>query len=359
MLKNKLKIVALSVLAATSISFVANNNVHAAESAVTISAVKSAEVEEGFKDMTNSHWAYDSVLWAQADGMISGYPDGTFKPNKQVSEAEFLAMLVRVMEVNKEVTPASDGDWSEPYYVKAKALNYPVTGKRNESITRTKVAELVSSSQGVNYSGNNAIIFMLGNKLANGKTSATVEGYKGSDLLTRAEAVQFLRNVIDMVDIVGLMERPVQPSNPADLPKLPEVKPVENTNAKLEALRKQVEEAMAKDGYKVTASSHEFSITVKDGANKSVAKYADYRGTGGVRVINVWKPIRVTDLKVDMDRINAAIKMIQAAGNDIDDKLADDMVEVLTTPTKEKSIQNGGYKIWLTRDCSELLMTIE
>lgn len=355
MFTSKYKILALSVILASSLSVIAKNNVQAADLAVT--TTKPAVVE-GFKDMNNSHWAYDAVLYAQAQGIVSGYPDGTFKPNNEVSEAEFLAMLVRSMDVNGDVKPVNSGDWAEPYYSKAKTLNYPVTGNRNEPIKRAKVAELVSSTRGVNYSGNKAIIYMLGNKLANGKTSPTIDGYNGSDLLTRAEAVQFLRNVIDMVDVVGLMERPAQPSNPADLPRLPEVKPVENTDAKLEALRKQVEQVMAKDGYKVTASSHEFSITLKDGDNKSVATYADYRGTGGVRSVDLYKPIRSSDLKVDMIRINATIKLIQAAGIPIDDNLADDMVEVLTTSVKEKTVTNNGYKVWLARVGSELVMTI-
>lgn len=347
----------LSVLAATSISVVAGNSVHAAESAVTISAVKSAEVEEGFKDMNNSHWAYDSVLFSQAKGIVSGYPDGTFKPNKEVSESEFLAMMMRAFSGNVDTKANSGGEWSDIYYEKATQLRYPVTGKRNEPINRTKVAELVSSSQGVNYNGNNAIIFMLGNKLANGKTSASVEGYKGSDLLTRAEAVQFLRNVIDMVDVVGLMERPSQASNPADLPKLPEAKPVENTNAKLETLRKQVEKEMAKDGYTVRASSHEFSLILVGSDGKGFAAYSDYRATGGVRTAQVEKVIK-SDLTIDVGKLNALTRMIQAVGIPVDQKFTDAMIEVIDG-ANEKTVKYDTINVRITAVGTTVLITID
>jgi len=359
MLKNKIMAVVLCVSLVTGLSIVARDQVYAADATLKVTVAQKTTVKnEGFKDMTNSHWAYDSTLWAQAEGMISGYPGGTFKPNKEVSEAEFLAMLVRVMDVAGEVKPNAGKDWSDPYYTKAKAVNYPVTGKRTESITRTKVAELVSSTRGVNYSGQQAIQYILGNKLSIGKTAASIEGYKGNDKLTRAEAVQFLRNVIDRVDVIGLMERPAQPSNPAELPKLPEVKPVENTNAKLEALRKQVEKVMSKDGYTVWKSPHEFSIGIDGTSGETIATYADYRGTDGVRTVNLYKPYKPKDTVIDMSLINATITMIQAAGVSVDAKLADDIVEVLTTPVKEKTIENNGFKIWMIRVGSELLLTI-
>ncbi|NHN32823.1 hypothetical protein [Paenibacillus agricola] len=42
---------------------------------------------------------------------------------------------------------------------------------------------------------NEAGQYILDKGYSHGKTSATVAGYKGRDLLTRAEAIQFVRNV--------------------------------------------------------------------------------------------------------------------------------------------------------------------
>ena len=55
---------------------------------------QSAETHE-FTDVLNSHWAYDAIFWGAENGIISGYDDGTFKPDEFVSRAECIAMLLR------------------------------------------------------------------------------------------------------------------------------------------------------------------------------------------------------------------------------------------------------------------------
>lgn len=178
-----------------------------------------------FSDISNNYWAKDTIQWGYEAGLVNGYKDGQFKPNKTVSEAEFLAMLIRTFE--PEVTGSKTGNWANPYYVRAKALNYPVSSytnasTRNQILTRTQVAELISSAEGVNYSGNNAIQYMLALGLANGSDSSQVSiaSFKGSKALTRAEALQFIKNFADY-GVGGLLDRPTEPSNPADLPALP------------------------------------------------------------------------------------------------------------------------------------------
>lgn len=178
-----------------------------------------------FSDISNNYWAKDTIQWGYEAGLVNGYKDGQFKPNKTVSEAEFLAMLIRTFE--PEVTSSKTGNWANPYYVHAKALNYPVSSytnasTRNQILTRTQVAELISSAEGVNYSGNNAIQYMLALGLANGSDASQVSiaSFKGSKALTRAEALQFIKNFADY-GVGGLLDRPTEPSNPADLPALP------------------------------------------------------------------------------------------------------------------------------------------
>lgn len=170
----------------------------------------------GFKDVSTSHWAYNTVMWGQENNVVEGFQDGTFRPSQGVSESQFLAMLLRSFKTDIPAVKASE-NWSTPYYTLANSLNYPVSGNANATITRTKVAELVSATQGKNYSGTNAIKFMLSKGLAQGKTSNTVEGYKGGDTLTRAEAVVFIKNVIDKRTSDELLPRPSAPSDTSEL----------------------------------------------------------------------------------------------------------------------------------------------
>ncbi len=71
-----------------------------------------------FKDMAG-HWSNAYVAYATGLGIIDGYPDGTFKPDKTVSYDEAAKMLVAALGY----TPDSlVGTWPANYVVKAKAL---------------------------------------------------------------------------------------------------------------------------------------------------------------------------------------------------------------------------------------------
>ena len=41
---------------------------------------------------TNGHWAESTINKWTASGYISGYPDGTFRPNNAISRAEFVTL---------------------------------------------------------------------------------------------------------------------------------------------------------------------------------------------------------------------------------------------------------------------------
>jgi hypothetical protein len=52
---------------------------------------------QSFSDVSPEHWAYDAVEWAKGKGITTGYPDGTFGPDKTLSRAEFMVMLKRAI----------------------------------------------------------------------------------------------------------------------------------------------------------------------------------------------------------------------------------------------------------------------
>jgi hypothetical protein len=55
---------------------------------------------------TKGHWAADAIRALQSSGVINGYKDGSFKPNQEISRAEIVAMLARVMNFGQ--APATD-----------------------------------------------------------------------------------------------------------------------------------------------------------------------------------------------------------------------------------------------------------
>lgn len=46
-----------------------------------------------FSDVRSGQWYTEGVYWAEQHKLINGYPDGTFRPNKTISRAEFSQIL--------------------------------------------------------------------------------------------------------------------------------------------------------------------------------------------------------------------------------------------------------------------------
>ena len=61
------------------------------------SAGASAGGEAGFPDVAANHWAAGYIGCAVKNGWVSGYPDGTFRPEQYVTRAEAVAMIHRML----------------------------------------------------------------------------------------------------------------------------------------------------------------------------------------------------------------------------------------------------------------------
>ena len=55
-----------------------------------------------FSDVNSSDWFYAEVMSAKAAGYISGYPDGTFKPNKVITRQEAAALITTLLNLESE-----------------------------------------------------------------------------------------------------------------------------------------------------------------------------------------------------------------------------------------------------------------
>jgi hypothetical protein len=185
-------------------------------------SVANADSVTSFKDVSK-HWAKESIDWAVEKDMIKGYSDGTFRPDTKVTEAEFLTMLLRLYD--SKIEGEKQTHWADPYYDFASGYNYILPGhsnikSRDKIVNRTQVAELVSATEGVNLKGDDAIKYLLVFNLAKGKGGeASIESYHGKDNLTRAEAVQFVRNVSEY-GLGALIVKQTDPTDPSEIPEI-------------------------------------------------------------------------------------------------------------------------------------------
>lgn len=51
----------------------------------------------GFSDVSDGTWYTEAVNWAAANGVVNGYPDGTFRPDRAVTRQETAAILARCL----------------------------------------------------------------------------------------------------------------------------------------------------------------------------------------------------------------------------------------------------------------------
>lgn len=75
------------------------------------------EVKSGsFRDVTSTHWAFASVERAAELGLVTGYSDGTFRPDTPVTRAQFVLMLWRMCGKPAAAKAASFADASADWY---------------------------------------------------------------------------------------------------------------------------------------------------------------------------------------------------------------------------------------------------
>ncbi|WP_282943585.1 S-layer homology domain-containing protein [Paenibacillus sp. RC67] len=107
--------------------FTPDSNITRAEfAALLVRSLGLLEVKaDGFRDVQSSDWFATDVGTAYKAGLITGYEDGTFKPNDNITREQMVTMIVRALKVGgKEVKldkaaldsfadRASIGDWSK------------------------------------------------------------------------------------------------------------------------------------------------------------------------------------------------------------------------------------------------------
>ena len=99
-------------------SFQPNKSITRAELATIIARFAKLDVNtKTFSDITG-HWAQKNIELAAGNGWINGYTDGTFRPNKSIIRAETFAMINRVLDRQTEsvsdLLPTSDMNmWSD------------------------------------------------------------------------------------------------------------------------------------------------------------------------------------------------------------------------------------------------------
>ena len=120
-------------------------------------AEKNDTAEGAFHDVNGDKWYAQAVNYLAGMGVVTGYEDGSFRPQNAISRAEFAAMIARFDELETaDIEPFADiseQHWACDYvisaYLKGWMSGYPAREFRPESpITRAEVVMIVNRMLG-------------------------------------------------------------------------------------------------------------------------------------------------------------------------------------------------------------------
>lgn len=188
--------------------------------------VKAAKIEEtgpkaSFSDISG-HWAEANVLRAAGIGFVNGYTDGTFRPNGQVTRAEFVTMLAKATSLKAQGESKLDfkdldtiPSWAKPYVglaVDTGIVNgySDHTFRPSQTITRAEMAVMAArmlqlptqQEPKLNYADTDRIASWAGASVAAVSEAGLMKGKGGNrfapqEMTTRAEAVTLLLSLLD------------------------------------------------------------------------------------------------------------------------------------------------------------------
>ena len=131
---------------------------YVAEAVLEEYAGERAEPRQVYFNDIGGHWGELEILSAAALDIVAGYPDGSFRPDGEVTRAEFTAMLMRVIyPATDEISEARDfdeaqgDDWFYEYVRAAGAtglLGFVQDGRfyPEQAITREEAAYMVAAA---------------------------------------------------------------------------------------------------------------------------------------------------------------------------------------------------------------------
>lgn len=185
--------------------------------------VSEAYSKTSFSDI-NGHWAKSWIEKSVKMGFVSGYEDGTFKPDRTITRAEFSKLINNALNTNKKAsinfTDVESKDWFYEEIQKSVASGF-FSGYENNTfrpsnpIKREEAAKVVSSAIATGgIEGEGATLLsdygtiqewakISVNSVYNkGYILGYPEGtYRPSKALTRAEAVKIIYEIIENENI--------------------------------------------------------------------------------------------------------------------------------------------------------------
>ena len=224
-----------------------------------------------FSDMTTSHWAYNQIKDLSEKSIVIGYPDGTFKPDGNVTRAEFASMAIKALgqEHANVVQSINFADLDQSYWAYdaiEKAVYFDLISNDKDS-ENFRPEDPVSRAEAINIAVNS----LTTEQISVGKAKSVLSK-KYKDVETTPEWFVVPAGKAEILDMISSIpernlyldaERPATRAEVTAILNNMMIQAKLNPNAKLaEAMRKKTGE-----GYIITKASVQGSVgTIPEGS---------------------------------------------------------------------------------------------
>ena len=157
-----------------------------------------------FSDVPESSWFYEDVMTLSESGVVSGYPDGTYRPTKKVTTGESLKMIL--LAAGYPEPERAESHWARGYLNLALDEEIIVRGEITDldvTIRRSLVAKIAANALGLErQSQENHFVDTTDDYTQALYEAGIVNGYKDGTYLpdrtlTRAELSAIVRRIYD------------------------------------------------------------------------------------------------------------------------------------------------------------------
>jgi len=170
-----------------------------------------------FSDIPSDFWCRESITRLIQLNIVNGYPDGTFKPNGQITRAEFTKMVVlamgwkQIIAITPSFTDMSDGHWAGKY-IEAGVMQGVIHGykdgefKSEKNISRAEIAKIIAMT--LNLESGVSSLTDIESNWAKDHINACVKAgiihgypnnaFRPNNPATRAEAAKMIVKMLDI-----------------------------------------------------------------------------------------------------------------------------------------------------------------
>lgn len=171
---------------------------------------------QSFTDVSKDHWAFESINKMRNQKVIEGYPDGSFKPNRNIERRHVALLFTKILDLENVIGPVQFKDVSEKDLYVEEIQQVVRAGifrgsngyfRPSENLTRAQMATILTIAFDLEVKASYDFVDVPEGHWANesvralysnGITVGSEGKFKPNDPVTRAQYAAFLNAALNL-----------------------------------------------------------------------------------------------------------------------------------------------------------------